>query len=84
MKNSWACITSNINGGGIHTYIIEHELGENWSLYHKTNIDRIFYEILNLKIHIHMTETTIMLEFEEGNKNNNGSIYYGDYHVLNV
>jgi hypothetical protein len=56
----------------------------NWSLYHKTIIDPIFYEILNKKIHIHMTETTIMLEFEAGNKNINGSIYYDDYHVLNL
>jgi hypothetical protein len=44
--------------------IFKHDLGENWSLYHKIIIEHIFYEILGQKeVEIEISGTTISLCF---------------------
>jgi len=46
-KNSTSGYTHNIDETtGVHTYIMKHDLGEKWSLYHKIILDLIFKEIL--------------------------------------
>lgn len=50
---------------GRHTYVIKHDLGYHWSLYHKTLLELIFNEILHKRIDVTMTPTTMTLAFEE-------------------
>ncbi|MEM3094171.1 MAG: hypothetical protein QXX64_00900 [Nitrososphaera sp.] len=50
---------------GRHTYVIKHDLGYNWSLYHKTLLELIFNEILQKRIDITITPTTMTLMFDE-------------------
>ena len=49
MRASSIEINHTINGAH-HTFIIKHDLGENWSLYYKTVLNLIFHEILDKKI----------------------------------
>lgn len=44
---------------GRHVYIIKHDLGRNWSLYHKTILELIFNEALNRRVSIAATDTTM-------------------------
>lgn len=46
-----------------HTYIIKHDLGENWSLYHKTVLELIFRNVLERPIHIETNARMITLKF---------------------
>ncbi len=62
MKNCSEITSTNENG--IHTFIFKHELGENWSLYHKTVVESIFNDFLHKPIHISMTGSTLVLKFE--------------------
>jgi hypothetical protein len=48
-----------------HTYIIKHDLGENWSFYHKNLLELIFNEILGKSIDINISNTTVMFKFKE-------------------
>ncbi len=50
---------------GRHTYVIKHDLGYNWSLYHKTILELIFNETLQKRIDIAITPTTMTLVFDE-------------------
>jgi hypothetical protein len=44
--------------------IFKHDLGENWSIYHKIIFERIFYEILGKKeVEIEISNTAISLCF---------------------
>lgn len=42
-----------------HVYIIKHDLGRNWSLYHKTILELIFIEALNRRVSVAATDTTM-------------------------
>lgn len=42
-----------------HIYVIKHDLGRNWSLYHKTIFELIFSEVLSRKVTVDVTESTI-------------------------
>ena len=42
------------------TYILKHDLGENWSLYHATVLDSIFTDILQTPIQTSITDSTII------------------------
>lgn len=64
MKHSSIEISHNVEDK-IHCYVFKHELGENWSLYHKTILELIFHEILNEPISIETTKTTITLKFRK-------------------
>ena len=43
-------------------------MGENWSLYHNTIMEAIFSDILHEPIQVNMTDSTLTLEFEDGQK----------------
>jgi len=46
-----------------HTYIIKHDLGENWSLYHRTVLEIIFRDILAKPITVETNARMITLTF---------------------
>lgn len=46
----------------LHTYIIKHDLGEKWSLYHKTILEVIFKEVLQKPL-INLSPSNIIITF---------------------
>jgi hypothetical protein len=58
MKKSSSEITHTIKGN-IHTYVIKHDLGGNWSLYHKTVLESIFRESFGRTIDIIVSDTIL-------------------------
>lgn len=48
-----------------HKYVMKHELGKNWSLYHKTILELIFEEVFNKKIDVNIDKTMISFDFSE-------------------
>lgn len=46
-----------------HTYIIKHDLGENWSLYHRTVLEIIFRNVLQKPITVETNPRMITLRF---------------------
>lgn len=46
-----------------HTYIIKHDLGENWSLYHRTVLELIFRNVLGKPIAVETNARMITLTF---------------------
>ena len=46
--------------------MMRHDLGENWSLYHKTVLELIFKETLNIPMQINITNSTLTFSFEDG------------------
>ncbi|MFY9967420.1 MAG: hypothetical protein WBL44_04930 [Nitrososphaeraceae archaeon] len=65
MRNSSASVTlKNTNGtGGPKTCNIKHDMGVNWSLYHKTIIESIFMDVLREQIQISVIDSTLTLQF---------------------
>lgn len=47
-----------------HIYVLKHDLGYNWSLYHKKILEKIFNEIFNKSIIIAITDIMLTIEFE--------------------
>jgi hypothetical protein len=64
MKNSSALVATKSNTNGSKSYVIKHDMGENWSLYHKTVLESIFEE-MQKPIHITATKSAIILEIKE-------------------
>jgi hypothetical protein len=62
MKNCSEITSTKENG--VRTYILKHDLGENWSLYHKTIVESIFTEVLQKPIHTSITSSTLVFKFE--------------------
>ncbi|MEO9306870.1 MAG: hypothetical protein ABI342_01000 [Nitrososphaera sp.] len=56
---------SHIQEDEFHRYVMKHELGKNWSLYHKTILELIFEEAFNKKINVKIDKTMISFEFSE-------------------
>jgi len=50
---------------GKHTYIIKHDLGYNWSLYHKTVLQLIFNDVLSTKIDSEINDSMMKIIFEK-------------------
>lgn len=48
-----------------HTYIIKHDLGYNWSLYHKTVLELIFHDLFEKKIASEINENMMRFSFEK-------------------
>lgn len=48
-----------------HRYVMKHELGKNWSVYHKTILELIFEEVFNRKIDVQIDKIMISFEFSE-------------------
>lgn len=69
MQNSSASINLSTGENGIfRRCVIKHDLGYNWSLYHKTIVESIFYEILHQPIKVGMTDSTIIIELGDNKK----------------
>ena len=47
-----------------HIYILKHDLGYNWSLYHKKILERIFNEIFNKPVSIVISDFMLTIQFE--------------------
>ena len=41
---------SHTNNDGFHTYVMKHDIGRNWSIYHKTILELIFQKVFNRRI----------------------------------
>jgi len=50
---------------GTHVIILKHDLGENWSLYHKTVLELIFREVLDKNINFEYNAGMISFKFTE-------------------
>jgi hypothetical protein len=48
-----------------HIYILKHDLGYNWSLYHKKILEKIFNEIFNKPVHIAVSDFMLTIQFEK-------------------
>ena len=48
---------------GYQVYVLKHELGENWSLYHKIILELMFNEIFNMTVDVKISSTTIRFKF---------------------
>lgn len=46
-----------------HTYIVKHDLGLNWSLYHKTVMELIFHDMFKKPINTEINERMFTLTF---------------------
>jgi hypothetical protein len=51
-----------IETGRKHVFIIQHELGENWSLFAKELLSKIFIELAQVRAEITMTSKTVKAE----------------------
>lgn len=47
---------------GMNIFVFKHELGENWSLYHKTVVESIFQDIFKEPIESSITDPTIIFK----------------------
>jgi len=56
---------SHTNQDGSHTYIMRHDIGKNWSIYHKTILELIFREVFNRKIPVKSDKNMISFQFSE-------------------
>lgn len=63
--NSSLTETNHSVQNGFHVYVLRHELGENWSLYHKIVLQSIFNEIFEKKVDITTSSTTIRFKFSQ-------------------
>lgn len=54
------------NSNTIHSYIIKHDLGNNWSIFHKTIFESVLQELLGKKLkNVSVTPTMFSFAFEE-------------------
>lgn len=65
MINSAVQVSHIHEDDGFHRYVMKHELGKNWSIYHKTILELIFEEVFNKKIDVKIDKTMISFEFSE-------------------
>ena len=61
-KNSTAGFTCT-KENGTNICVMKHDLGENWSLYHKTTLELIFKEVLNKSVDIDTSASMLRLSF---------------------
>jgi DNA-binding NarL/FixJ family response regulator len=75
MKNAFIEINHiSENSNKTCRYIMKHDLGENWSFYHKTLLQLIFNDLLGMRIDIvSISDTLLIFQFE------NNSIQKTDY-----
>lgn len=53
------------NGQSVNTYILKHQLGYKWSLFHKTVLESVFHEILTTPIETRITDCILMFRIKE-------------------
>jgi hypothetical protein len=63
--NSSLTETNHSIQNGFHVYVLKHELGENWSLYHKIILQSIFNDIFEKTVDIQTSNTTIRFKFRQ-------------------
>ncbi len=56
---------SHTKDNGFHTYVMKHDIGKNWSIYHKTILELLFQEAFNRKIPVNAEKNTISFQFSE-------------------
>jgi hypothetical protein len=49
----------------IHTYLVKHDICENWSLYIKEIVEHMFDEILERKVEVSVLNTTLTFRFKQ-------------------
>ena len=64
MINSSVQVSHTIRNG-VHTYMMKHDIGKNWSIYHKTILELIFQEIFKRKIPVSAANNMISFQFSE-------------------
>ena len=62
MKVSGIKSDHKLEGSRKHVFIIQHELGENWSLFTKELLALIFEKLANVKAEINVTPNTTIAE----------------------
>jgi hypothetical protein len=62
MKVSGINSDHRIEGGRKHVFVIQHELGENWSLFTKELLILIFENLAKVKVEISITPNTTVAE----------------------
>jgi hypothetical protein len=66
MKNSSIQISHTFDRTSrIHTYVVKHDISENWSLYLKQIIEYIFNEVLERRVEVSISNTTLTFKFGE-------------------
>jgi hypothetical protein len=60
MKNSSVEVNHSIEGS-THTYILKHDLGENYSLFQKTVLGLIFNDVLRKRIYLFLCLSRIFI-----------------------
>ena len=56
---------SHMSENGIHTFVMKHDLGKNWSLYNKKILELIFDELFHKKIDVKYNKNTFALRFSD-------------------
>ncbi|HJT10674.1 MAG TPA: hypothetical protein VJ771_07815 [Candidatus Nitrosotalea sp.] len=56
---------SHTKENSFHTYVMKHDIGKNWSIYHKTILELLFQEAFNRKIAVNAEKNTISFQFSE-------------------
>jgi len=62
MKVSGIKADHKLEGSRKHVFIIQHELGENWSLFTKELLELIFHKLANVNAEINVTPNTTVAE----------------------
>ena len=62
MRNSSVEISHTVEGS-THTYILKHDLGENYSLFQKTLLELIFNDVLGKRIDCSFSDTILSIRF---------------------
>ena len=62
MKVSGITADHRIERGKKHIFVIQHELGEYWSLFAKELLNLIFYKLANVRAEIQITQKSIIAE----------------------
>src|SRR5919199_2368593 len=66
MKNSSIQVSHTFDGPSrTHTYVIKHDICENWSLYLKQIIEYVFNNIFQKKVEISTTYSMLIFNFKE-------------------
>jgi len=66
MKNSSIQINHTFDDNTrIHTYIVKHDICENWSLYLKCIVEHIFNEVLQKKVEVSTAHTSLAFKFKQ-------------------
>ena len=57
-------ISDKKENNGTHKIIFKHDLGENWSFYHKSILESICHDILSEPIKVDSTSSTVKIDIE--------------------